>query len=52
MKQRDNITIKIFVDDRRILRRIAAHSGETMMQVIHRLLVAEWQRIMKQEKTT
>lgn len=39
------VTIKLWEDTRRLLRLIAAQSGEQMVQVLHRLCEAEWERI-------
>lgn len=41
----DYVTIKLHADTRRLLRLIAAQSGEQMVQVMHRLCEDEWRRI-------
>jgi hypothetical protein len=41
----DYVTIKLHADTRRLLRLIAAQSGEQMVQVMHRLCEAEWERV-------
>jgi len=42
------VTIKVLEETRRLLRLIAAQSGEQMLQVLHRLCVAEWERAQKE----
>lgn len=41
------VTIKLYEDTRRLLRLIAAQSGEQMVQVMDRLCREEWERIRK-----
>jgi len=41
----DYVTIKLHADTRRLLRLIAAQSGEQMVQVMQRLCDAEWERV-------
>lgn len=38
------VTIKVLEDTRRLLRLIAAQTGEQMIQVLQRLCAAEWER--------
>jgi hypothetical protein len=42
-------TIKIWTATRKLLRLIAASTGERMVEVMHRLVTAEWER---QQNTT
>lgn len=37
-------TIKIWTQTRKLLRLIAASTGERMVEVMHRLVTAEWDR--------
>lgn len=41
----DYVTIKLHADTRRLLRLIAAQSGEQMVQVMQRLCESEWERV-------
>ena len=41
----DYVTVRIWVETRRLLRLIAAQSGEQMVQAMHRLCQDEWDRI-------
>lgn len=41
----DYVTIKLYADTRRLLRLIAAQTGEQMVQVMARLCQEEWNRI-------
>lgn len=41
----DYVTIKLYADTRRLLRLIAAQSGEQMVQVMQRLCENEWARV-------
>ena len=43
----DYVTIKLYAETRRLLRLIAAHSGEQMVQVMQRLCEAEYGTIHK-----
>lgn len=44
------VTIKLHTDTRRLLRLIAAETGEQMVQVMQRLCAAEWERINPKEE--
>lgn len=39
------VTIKLYAETRRLLRLIAAQSGEQMVQVMQRLCADEWERV-------
>lgn len=41
----DYVTVKLHTDTRRLLRLIAAQTGEQMVQVMHRLCEHEWSEI-------
>jgi hypothetical protein len=43
------ITIKVLLETRHLLRLIAAHADEQMMQALHRICVAEWERVKREE---
>lgn len=42
------VTIKVLQDTRRLVRLIAAQTGEQIVQVLQRLCAAEWERINSQ----
>lgn len=44
------VTIKVLEETRRLLRLIAAQTGEQMVQVLQRLCVAEWEQIRNSQK--
>jgi len=44
----DYVTVKLHADTRRLLRLIAAQTGEQMVQVMHRLCEREWDSIRDQ----
>lgn len=46
----DYVTIKLYAETRRLLRLIAAQSGEQMVQVMQRLCAAEWERVRAKEE--
>lgn len=46
------VTIRIWEETRRLLRLIAADSGEQMVEVLHRLCEDEWRRIQSQNVAT
>lgn len=39
------VTIKVWFDTRKLLRLIAAMTSENLMEVVHRLATAEWERL-------
>lgn len=41
----DYVTVKCYVETRRLLRLIAAQTGEQMVQVVDRLCREEWSKI-------
>jgi hypothetical protein len=43
-------TIKVLEETRRLLRLIAAHTGEQMYQVLQRLCASEWERVRSGEQ--
>ena len=45
----DYVTIKLHADTRRLLRLIAAQSGEQMVQVMDRLCREEWAKVQRAE---
>lgn len=45
----DYVTVKCYAETRRLLRRIAAETGEQMVQVMDRLCRDEWARIAPRE---
>lgn len=47
----DYVTIKLYVDTRRLLRLIAAQTGEQMVQVMDRLCREEWKRVQGKKET-
>lgn len=44
--------IKVDRDTQRLLKRIAAHTGEKQYAVLARVLAAEWQRVQREEGRT
>ena len=46
------ITQKLPQETHRLLKRIAAHTGEKQYAVLHRLLAAEWQRVQREDGAT
>jgi hypothetical protein len=44
-------TIRIWVKTHRLLRILAAHTGESMVAALHRLVQAEYERVMEQERS-
>lgn len=44
------VTIKVLEETRRLVRLIAAQTGEQMVQVLQRLCQAEWERIRKKDE--
>jgi hypothetical protein len=48
----DYVTVKLHTDTRRLLRLIAAQTGEQMVQVMDRLCQAEWSKIEGSTKIT
>lgn len=44
------VTVKLYEDTRRLLRLIAAQTGEQMVQVMQRLCREEWERIQREQK--
>lgn len=45
----DYVTVKLHTNTRRLLRLIAAQTGEQMVQVMERLCRVEWDRISKDQ---
>ena len=43
----DYVTIKLYAETRRLLRLLAAQSGEQMVQVMQRLCQDEWERAQR-----
>jgi len=43
-------TIRIWVKTHRLLRILAAHTGESMVAALHRLVQAEYERVMAHER--
>jgi hypothetical protein len=43
-------TIRIWVKTHRLLRILAAHTGESMVAALHRLVQAEYARVMEMER--
>lgn len=44
------VTMKLWDKTRRTLRKIAADTGESMLEVMDRLAAAEWQRLTAQNQ--
>ena len=44
------VTVKLWFETRMLLRFIAAKTNERIVQVVHRLAVAEWSRLSESEK--
>jgi len=50
MDKEPHQTMRIWVKTHHLLRLIAAHTNESMVQVMHRLAQAEYERIRAQEQ--
>jgi hypothetical protein len=47
----DTVTIKVWQETRKFLRLISAMTGETILEVAHRIAVAEWGRVQNDKST-
>lgn len=43
-----SISIKVWEDTRKLLKLISAMTGESVLEVVHRLAQAEWDRVSKE----
>jgi len=50
MDKEPHQTMRIWVKTHHLLRLIAAHNNERMIVVMHRLVQAEYERVMSQEQ--
>ena len=39
------VTMKVWVDTKRLIKLISAMTDESMLEVVHRLAIAEWERL-------
>jgi hypothetical protein len=46
------VTIKLWEETRRLLRLLAADSGEQMVEIMHRLCEEEWERVKPKDPKT
>jgi hypothetical protein len=49
--QKEYVTLKVWNDTRKFLRLISAFTGEQIVEVIHKMARAEWEKLQREQVT-